>query len=230
MNIPKYINMAENSLICTQTCEKYGSTYIDFCKELPDLGKYLDKLNGKYDPNFLRLFASCSRYGHDMLREGKKSGVIAAIGDVHELKRSIGRKQRLNVSDGGRILLYPHEMSRLLYALGEEDVDCAIMFDKEGNLRGVGRTLKHNIDEVDKEQFELVMRIKGKNGEPNGTKFPAALYSTSRYGVHVVATSEGKKHATMAFANGRILEDLVFDPSTGLYGQELISSLSHKEI
>jgi len=200
-------------------------SYLEFCPNLPDLGEYVSGLDGRYGTNFLRMFAMCSDYGHEMLRENKNSGMIAVMGRPCELRKAIGKSQNLISMDGNRILSDRAEASRLFKQLGEDDVDGAMLFDLYGNLRGTGATLKLNIGRVSKDEMKTIMRIKGKNGEPNGTKFPSALYITGRYDLGAVATSERKKHVTLGIRDGKILRDLAYDPSTGLYGLDLFRHL-----
>jgi hypothetical protein len=200
-------------------------SYLEFCPDLPDLGEYITGLDGRYGTNFLRLFALCSDYGHEMLNKNEKSGLIAVMGHPYELRKAIGKSQNLTKRDGKRILSNRAEASGLLKGLGEDDVDGALLFDPYGNLRGVGVTLRLNPARVSRDEMKTIMKIKGKNGEPNGTKFPAALYVTGRYDLDAVATSERKKHVTVAVREGKILKDLVYDPSTGLYGLDLFRHL-----
>jgi|GEM_PF-2909535 len=200
-------------------------SYLEFCPNITNLGEYTSGLDGRYGTNFLRLFALCSDYGYEMLNKKEKSGLIAVMGSPDELRKSIGRSRKLTAKDGKRILSDPAKMSELFRELGENDVDGALLFDPYGNLRGIGATLKLNPGRVSKDEMKTIMRIKGKNGEPNGTKFPAALYVTGKYDLGAVATSERKKHVTVAIREGKILKDLVYDPSTGLYGLDLFRHL-----
>jgi hypothetical protein len=200
-------------------------SYLEFCPNLPNLGEYISGFDGRYRTNLLRLFALCSDYGYEMLNKNEKSGLIAVMGSPYELRKSIGKSQRLATKDGNRILSDPAKTSELFRELGENDVDGALLFDPYGNLRGVGVTLRLNPGRVSKDEMKTIMRIKGKNGEPNGTKFPAALYVTGKYDLGAVATSERNKHVTVAVRKGKILKDLAYDPSTGLYGLDLFRHL-----
>ncbi len=202
------------------------NAYVDYCPNLPALADHIYRTEanfpGRYTPTFLKLFAVCSDYGHQMYTAGTKSGSLVVVGEPLELQRSIGTRQR--VKDHGRGLVSnPEEVFSLLHQLGNEDVDGAMLFDREGNLRGVGANIVYNIDDADQREVELVMRVKGKNGL-DGTKFPSALCVTGRCEVEAIATSEGKRHASIGMREGRVLRDFIYDPSTGLYGQGVLDA------
>ena len=182
--------------------------YADFCPNLPDLGEYLSSLNGKYsgNANLANLFAACSEFGCRMYNEGKKSGIIAGIGTVQDLKRSVQKSGPFLIRDAERtkgMLSDPAKLKEYLELIDQIDLDCAILFNPEGDLVAEGQTFKNNKGKIDDRELEKVMIIKGKNGH-DGTKFPGGLYASQRYGIDVIATSEGKHHSTMLLRNGKI--------------------------
>lgn len=203
-----------------------------YCPGLPGLGEYISGLNGRYPENFLRLFAACSEYGYEMLGKMEKRGVLALLGEPEDLDRTIGKSQRVsNASElikkyRDRVLLDPERTLGLLRDLGEDGADGAIFFDPYGNLIRVGAFLNRtDIDKVNG-QLEKAMKIKGKNGDSTATKHLSALYATKWFPVSALATSEGKRHTTMAMEGGKILDDIVFDPVSGLYGLEFLRTIS----
>ncbi len=205
--------------------------------ELQDYLSSIVNLNG-YDKPFLDLFQACSMYGYEMLQQDEKSGIYAVMGDPNFLKLAIGSRQsedrsnleRLEKIYGRRLLEDPEKLNSFFHMLGDEDIDGAVLFSSEGELFGVGKTLQENPDKIDYLEMDLIMRIKGKNGSPNGAKHQSALFVTSELPLDAITTSEGSRHTTIAIKDGRVMRDLVYDPNNSLFGQNLINYHQKAEV
>lgn len=217
-------------------------TVRDYCPDLKEFGKHLEGHSGSYQDEFLNLVAACANYGASMHIEKQKKGLLAVMAEpaVLEDPKNIDHYDD-DVSDPHEdfvrefsigLLKDPAMIREFLYRLGDMDVDGAVLINRQGDLIGIGAYVATNMSEYRntpeyqtfKNQLVAARRIKG-NGQP-GTKHMSALDLITRTAkneipVEAVVTSEGEHHTTTPMSRG-IVYDLVFDPITGLFGQDLV--------
>lgn len=221
---------------------KGSPSYAEFCPGTPAVGKYLDGLGGKYPQTFLSLFAASAGYANEMYRRetgGRGStGLFSMIGTPDDVVKLLekdalggGVFESLVKKYGKSVLSDPEKTLGIFREFAgmqiDKKYDGVVSFDPDGRLLDVFSTIESTSKRYyDPKELRLAIAIKRSNGD-SATKHSAALSSAGRMpDVRFVTVSEGSRHAAMGIHNSsgrsQIAVDFLFDPSTGLYGPDLL--------